>query len=82
MVRSYIKRLRELTPGTYFAITHPSLDTKEVRELRLTDNVAGRRYAQLQALVDPELVQFVKERGIELITPDQAVRVLSTKAQK
>jgi hypothetical protein len=80
LVRAYIRKLSALPPGTYFSITHPSVDTQEVRELRTTENVASRRYAQLEALLDPEFLQFIRQGGIELITPDQAVQALSAKA--
>jgi predicted glycoside hydrolase/deacetylase ChbG (UPF0249 family) len=76
MTQTYINALRDLKPGSYFMITHPSMDTPEGRALRLSENVAAPRSAQVKALASPELLQFVKQRGIELMTVDQALQVL------
>jgi predicted glycoside hydrolase/deacetylase ChbG (UPF0249 family) len=80
--RTIVKLLKELEPGTYFLITHPSLDTPEVRALGHpgTVNLAARRLADVQQiLVNPQVMQVVKERGIELMTPSQAIQALQTK---
>jgi predicted glycoside hydrolase/deacetylase ChbG (UPF0249 family) len=74
-----VRLLTDLQPGTYYFITHPSLDTPEVRALghKGTENLAAHRLADLQQiLTNPEAMGIVKRRGIELMGPEQAVRAL------
>jgi predicted glycoside hydrolase/deacetylase ChbG (UPF0249 family) len=75
MAHAYIKAIRDLQPGMYFTITHPALDTEEVHALRPADDTAARRSAQVRTLVHPDLLYFIKQRGIELISSDEAARV-------
>jgi predicted glycoside hydrolase/deacetylase ChbG (UPF0249 family) len=82
MAHLYAKAFHDLQPGTYFLITHPSIDTPEARSLRWSENIAAPRSAQVQALASPEVVQMVKQRGIELMTVDQAVQVLREHSSK
>jgi predicted glycoside hydrolase/deacetylase ChbG (UPF0249 family) len=89
--RTIVKVLKELQPGSYFLITHPSVDTPEVRKLNHppssdckacrpdAGNLAERRLADVQLiLTNLHVRQVVKERGIELMTPTQAVQALQT----
>jgi hypothetical protein len=43
--------------------------------MRPADDTAARRSAQVRTLVHPDLLYFIKQRGIELISSDEAARV-------
>jgi hypothetical protein len=78
--RAIVKVLNDLQPGTYFLITHPSLDESEVRSLRVKENIGAQRLGDVrQILTNPEAMQVIQRRGIELLGPEQAVRVLHHK---
>lgn len=69
--------LRQVPAGQYLLITHPSLDTEEMRRTgnRRTpgDTVARRRARETAVLSDPDFLRGMAEAGIAALRYDQAV---------
>jgi predicted glycoside hydrolase/deacetylase ChbG (UPF0249 family) len=70
-VASFIKMLESLQPGeTYLFVDHPGLDTPELRAIHHIgyENVAADRQGVTDAWTDPRVKEFIRKRGIQLIS--------------
>lgn len=67
-IAALVSTLEALEPGDWFFITHPSVDTPEVRMLGAGPDLAERRYGDVKALASPEVRAVIEKRGIHLMT--------------
>lgn len=69
-VKRFVTRLETLTPGTYLIITHPGLDTPELRAFGNNANwdVAEDRAATTAALTSAAAKDAVRRLGIKIIS--------------
>jgi len=66
----FIENLAALTPGTYLFVEHPAYDEPEMRATYHTgyENVAEDRDHVTRVLTNQRVKDFIRERGIELIS--------------
>jgi hypothetical protein len=69
-VESLKKLVSEAKPGTYLLVEHPGYDTPEMRNLGHLGyyNVAEDRAAVTECFTDKNLQEWLKSRGVELIS--------------
>ena len=62
--------LEGLPPGDWLWITHPALDTPEIRGFRNpdTENVAEARAADFRCVTSAKVREVIRRRGIQLIS--------------
>ena len=72
--QALVRFFEKLEDGAYFFIEHPAVDTPESRALGHTGytNVAAQRAAVVAAWTDPAVKNAIKQRGIALMTPEEA----------
>ena len=76
-VEQLIAQLRAAEPGTYYMhLGHPAYDTPEMRVLGHEGywNVAEEREWDRLRLMDPRIVEFCRQHGVEPVTIDEALR--------
>ena len=67
-----VERLEALGPGTHFVLSHPAVESQELRAITDPTNendvwAEPIRIADLQALCDPAVRWVIERRGIELV---------------
>lgn len=71
-----IGMLKEAGEGTHLFVSHPALDTPEMRELGHEgyegDQVAETRQNDFEIMTGPTLTEYIRRAGIELIRYDEA----------
>ncbi|MEM6802218.1 MAG: ChbG/HpnK family deacetylase [Bacteroidota bacterium] len=68
-VEVFIQNLKDLSPGDYLFIDHPSLNTEEMKATRHHgyEHVAEDRYSCFRVFTNKKIMQVIDELGIELI---------------
>lgn len=63
-------QLKQLAPGTYMLVEHPAFDDLETQGMGHVgyENVAADRHGVFRALTDQQIVQYVKQMGVQLIS--------------
>lgn len=70
-IESFINMLKSLKPGEiYLFVDHPGLDTPELRAIHHIgyEDVAADRQGVTDVLTNAEVIQYIKNLGIELIS--------------
>jgi chitin disaccharide deacetylase len=69
-IKATVKTLRGLSPGSYFFIDHPGVDTPEMRAIwhKGYENVAADRDAVTKVFTSKEVIEEVKSSGIRLVS--------------
>jgi hypothetical protein len=66
----FINLLNGLTPGTYHFYAHPCVESIELSQLSIDgkpSTIGGERVVDLKVLTDPDIIQLIKDKNIELI---------------
>lgn len=74
--QAYVEKLRELKPGVTQIIIHCGVDNQELQHIT---NSSSRRDGDRRVFTDPEVIQEIKDLGIEVITWKQLHKMAKQK---
>ncbi len=69
-IANFARLLDTLRPGLYRVVTHPAVNTEELRAVDSLDgeSEARKRQAALDALLSPEIAAVIRRRSIQLVS--------------
>jgi predicted glycoside hydrolase/deacetylase ChbG (UPF0249 family) len=75
---AFIAKLQALTPGTYHFLEHPCVESIELSQMVINYTASNGEIGRVmihQLFTDPDVIQTIKDKGIELIGYDDLMKI-------